>query len=394
MRHFFLNIFRRYSQWIFSTWMILLLLDFLLSRFAGQQVSALTSIIGFMLCAFVGTISMNSTRWVVYWRRTASSIKEFWLGIFAVQIFSLGLNGAIFFIISRFYGAEEVEGGLFQLTPFDLTWALILAISFSVAVMNDTKAMLANNSLRPSRQIFMLLGIYIWMLVVCPLFLYSHMLGYLVIEISILFWFLIGNTFVLGSIRKAVSRKILAVGIIGSLALSIISYAVALKGLPGSERFLGGLGPHKKAQFSELSSIDTPSLWIRWRNQVGTLDTEQTIIALSKLEDICPPQPTDTPTVIQCFEKKPTEEGASLDDSFNSVDASKAIRLLRDAHVYTKLVGLINARGLDELSPDIKEAISALTISGGRLAPVAELTLASHKKGQKRRIRIVIESKK
>lgn len=393
MRHFFLNIFRRYSQWIFSIWLVIGLVDFLICQVAVLRERVLTSILGFILCTLLGTIIFNSTRWVFYWRRTASSIREFWLGILAVQIFSFGLNGAIFFTISRFYGAEAGEGVMYQLTSFDLTWILIIAFSFSFLLINDTKAILANNSFRPFSQILLLLKVYVVMLVTGVIFLYSHLLSYLVIAISILF-FLLGNTFVVGSIRKEVRRKILAGGIVGIFALSAISYGAALKALPGSKRFIGSLGPQQKAQFSDINSIDTPSLWVRWFNEVGTLDAEQTIMALSKLEDLCPPQLTDTPRIIECFEEKATASEAVLDYSSNSFDTSQVLRLLRNPHVYVKLVGLMNARGLDALTPEIEDAISALSISGGRLASVAELTLASPKKSQKRRILIFIGSKK
>lgn len=393
MKHFFLNIFKRYSQWIFSTWGTYLLLIFAMSKLNSESVTDLLLGLGFMLCSFVATILMSGTRWIVFWRNVASNLKEFWLGVFAVQIFSIVLNGTIFLVVSRFY-VTGAQAEPFQLTSFDFMWGLIIAFSLSVTIMDDTKVMLANNSLRQSSQFFMSLGIYIFMLVVFPLLLYSRLLFYLVIEISILFWFLMRNTFVLGSIRKTTRHKFLLVSVLVSLVFSIGSYVLALDGLSGSQRFLGVLGPQKKTQFSELNSVDTPSLWVRWFSQVEVLDVQQTIIALSKLEDLCPPRPTDMPTIIQCFEKEPTNEGKSFNYPSLSVDASKVSLLLRDPHIYSKLFGLMAARSLNDFTTDINDAISSLAISGGRLAPVAELTLASHQKGQKGRISIVIESKK
>jgi hypothetical protein len=400
MKYFFFNLFKSYILQAFSIWMSFLLIIFLFNQLFDEQIAIFYLQIGLLTSIFATTVSMNLSRWHIFWRRTASTIKEFWLGIFAVQLFNLGFNGIIFFTIAKYYSSiESTNDSLFPFTFFDLIWIFLITFSFSITCIYDIKVMQTKTSLRPFRQIFLMLGLFIWIPIVAVLFVYSPLLSYLTIEISILFFFIKKNHFIFDSIQKTVRHQLLIVGTLGILGLWISSYLLALKELPDSDsqKLLGHLGPQKKVEFLDLNSIDKPSLWLDWRKQAGKLNAEQTILALAKLEDLCPPQPTDTPIIIECFEKNLTDHSMTYYYSFKDVDiynTSDVIQLLRDPHIYSKLFGLIAARNLDEFTPDITDAISELAGTGGRLAPVAELTLSSHKKDQQCCIKIFIERKK
>jgi hypothetical protein len=388
MKQFLFNIFKRYGQWIFICWTILFLLDFLI--ISVEKARVLTSMYGFLLLGLVVTNSMDNTRWVFYWRRIAPSIKDFWFGVSAVQLFSVLLNGVIYLTISKFYATESI---FFEPTVIDIFWIFLISFSQSLAIMSDIKSFLTDNSLKPARQLFVLLIVYIWLIIIFQIFSFSRILGYLITEISILCWLLMRNIFVVGSIHKKLRYKALVYSVLASAGLSIGSYVLALNDFSGSKKILGALEPQKNIQFSEINVVDNPSSWVRWYKQVKLIDEKQSITALAKLEELCPPQPTDTPTIIECFEKNPIEKGVSLREVYSIADASQVYQLLQDPHVYSKLLGLIAARGLDELSPEIRDAISTIASSGGRLAPVAELTLASRNKDQKRRILIQITNK-
>ena len=393
MMHFFLGIFKKYIQWILKIWIVVLLLDLLLDLLMGkptvEKANLVNSIACLMFCIMCGTLSMN---WIVFWRRMASSIKEFWLTLFVVQIFNFGINIAIFLLISKIYGVQEFETQLFQSTGFDSVWALIIFFSTNFVLMNINQAQLTQNAHNLSNRFIKIIGIYFWLIILFFVFSYSRLLGYFLAEISILLWFLHANTLVLGSIQKSVRLKIQAGGVICILAFTVSSYVFAKNGSESSQSFLGSLVSQKKTHYTDLQFVDTPSSWVRWFKQVGVLETDQKIAAIAKLEALCPPQPTDTPTTIECFEKNPTENGLSFGGRIENADSSKVSRYLSDSHVYVKLLGLMHARGLSEFSPEIKEAISALAISGGRLSPVAELTLRSENKNQKSHIRINIVS--
>lgn len=393
MRQFLYDITIRYTRWTILTWTILFLFDVLLSKFAGFSFNFFGTILGFGLGIFMSTILMNQTQWPLFWRRTSETIQQFWLGIFAVLLFNLILNGMSYLIFQTFRG-PSANADIFQSTPLDILWIVIIAFTLGPLMLFDQKALQAKNTLKPARQFLLLLGVYAWMISVVPLFVYSRLLGYTFIEISLVATFLLNNIFILGSIRRQIRIRALAITTTVILFLMVFCYKLEITKSPEPSIFLGKIGPKKIWSFSDLEKVDKPSVWVAWVNTwlstATDINPEHLNQALVKLESICLSQPTDYPAVIECSEKNVDAIDTII---YGKADETIILARLKSANLFVKLLGVLSARQLEYFSPEIEGQLKEISKSAGRLSMVAEKTLVDHKKDNKIGLRIYVRKK-
>lgn len=389
MNHFYFQIAKRYAALSLTVWTIFIVLDFLLGKLSNDGTVLMTSLVGFLIAVTLTSLTGNSWRWVQFWRRSSQSIRQFWFFVFAIHLFSLGFNGALFYLATKLFSGSELISANLTPSASDVIWVAVLAFSVSLLMTVDVRTMAANSSLKPTRQLLNVLGLYVLILIFLPLFAYSRLLAYAFAELSILIVFLLQNSLVLTSIRRPVRICSMGVGAGFVLLLSMFSVLIEYKGPTHTSAFLGKIGPQRKWLFADIESLVRPSDWISWFSSAQQLNSAQMVQALLKLESLCPPGPTDAPTLIECHEKMPSQQNLTV----TSGDIN-FLEYLESPSEYVKLVGLLKARELAEFPPELKEKIEKLSRSPGRLSPVAEMTSAQHAKGRSSKLRIVVRAEK
>lgn len=392
MKHFLFNIASKYARWTFSAWTILFLFEVLVSKYADVHFNLFGTLMGFGLVVFISATTMNQTQWPILWRRTSETIRQFWAGIFAILIFNLVLNGLCWFIFKTYKGTAT---NLFETTPLDICWAIILTFTFSLVMLFNQKVMMANNALKPMRQVLLLAGFYVWLIIIVPLLIYSRLLTYAFAELSLIAVFLFNNQFILGSIIFRTRIRNFCFATVGIFVLMGLSYKLEILKSSEPSTFLGKIGPTKPWFYSDLEKIDKPSVWIDWKKNWYSTATdrkpEQMDQALTKLESICPVLPTDSPAVVECTEKNAETVSTVI---YGKTEESVILARLNSSSLYVKLLGVLSARQLKQLSPAVKGKLEEITQSVGRLSSVAEMTLANHKKNNQAGLRIVVKAEK
>lgn len=392
MKHFLFTIANKYARWTLSVWTILFLFEVLISKYAGVDSNLFGTLIGFGVAVFVSATILNQTQWPILWRRTSETIRQFWTGIFAILLMNLVLNGLCWFSFKSYKGAAA---SLFETTPLDICWSIILAFTFSLVMLFNQKVMMANNAIKPVRQVLLLAGFYIWLIAIVPLLVYSRLLAYAFAELSLIAIFLFNNPFVLSSITFRTRMRNLCFATAGILVLVGLSYELEILKSSEPSTFLGKIGPTKPWFYSNLEKIDKPSVWINWKNNWYSTTTdrkpEQMDQALTKLESICPVLPTDSPAVIECTEKNAETVSTVV---YGKTEEPVILARLNSSSLYVKLLGVLSARQLEQFSPEIKGKLEEITQSVGRLSSVAEMTLANHNKDNQVGLRIVVRAEK
>lgn len=388
MRHLFLKIIFRYTQWISATWTILVLLDLLISKYIGTQHQFTASIFGFFISSAVSTAALNGTQWPIFLRRTSDSIKKFWIFSLAILLFNIAFNGVCYLLVCQFFKMIGIVDALMVLEPIELLWASLLIYTFGLILLWDSKAVQSSSSLRPGRHFLLIGGVYLWLLLMVPIFVFSRLIGYYFAELTLLFYFLFANQFVAGSIQVRDRWKL---GIVLSAALSVllfITFQFGIRYSNGQSTLLGLLVQDKGSQFSEIESIHKPSQWIVWMKNRKDWTPDQVNQALFKLEQLCPPIATDNPLYIDCSEKNPAEKWLSIS---GRSEESVVLERLASTSVYVRMLGLIGARGQEKFSPEVQEKIQAIFLAPGRLSTVAERTLNRDERDQKNAAGITVQ---
>lgn len=392
MKHFLFYIASKYARWSLSLWTILFLFEVLVSKYAGVESNLFGTLFGFGMVVFISAMTMNQTQWPILWRRTSETIRQFWAGIFAILIFNLVLNG-LCWVIFKSYKASAAN--LFETTPLDICWSIILAFTFSLVMLFNQKVMMANNALKPVRQVLLLSGFYIWLIAIVPLLVYSRLLAYALAELSLIAIFLFNNQFILGSIIFRTRIRNFCFATVGIFVLIGLSYQLEILKSSAPSDFLGKIGQKKPWFYSDLEKIDKPSVWIDWKNNWYSTATdrkpEEMDQALTRLESICPVLPTDSPAAIECSEKNAETESTTI---YGKTEEPVILARLNSSSLYVKLLGVLSARQLEQLSPEIKGKLVEISQSNGRLSLVAEKTLANHNKDNQVGLRIVVRTEK
>lgn len=392
MKHFLFNIANKYARWTLSIWTILFLFELLISKYASFEFNLFGTLFGFGLVVFISATMMNQTQWPIFWRRTSETIRQFWAGIFALLIFNLALNGLCWLIFKTYKGTTV---SLFETTPLDICWAIILVFTFSLVMLFNQRVMMANNALKPARQVLLLAGFYVWLIIIVPLLVYSRLFAYGFAAVFLIGVFLFNNSFILGSIRLRTRIRNFCIATASILILMGVSYELEILKSSEPSTFLGRIGPKKPWFFSDLEKIDKPSVWIDWKNNWFSTTTdrkpEQMDQALAKLESICPVLPTDSPAVVECIEKNAETTSTVI---YGKTEEPLILARLNSSSFYVRLLGILSARQLEHLSPEIKGKLEEMSRSVGRLNSVAEVTLAYHNKDNKAGLRIVVRAEK
>ncbi len=381
MKYFLFKIATRYASYVLGTWAILFLLDILISKLISSPINLFASLIGFIVAAVFSVTAMNMSRWPLYWRRVSENVSLFWLGILAISFFNIAINGACYYLILWVFPAKDVSSFAFAGEKLDIVWIVILTYLYSLVSLFDQKAMLANNALKPGKQILIFLGIYSVMLVFFGLVVYSRLLGYGFVAFALLTLLMLRNNFVISSLQRRLRFQILAIFFGLTIVMSVVSYIIGVASTAGYSNFLGRLGPKNVWNYSDLGKVEKPSEWIKWWNDANRTDhkltNEEKIAALEKLELICPVVPTDSPARIDCREKDIESKDVII---YGSADEGSILVQLESSHMYVRLLGILSARNLKEISVGLKNALEQISNKPGRLGPVAENTLARSRK--------------
>lgn len=391
MKNFLFKIANKYARWSLSIWTLFFVFEVLVTKYLKFDLNVFGSLLGFGMALFISSMSMNQTQWTILWRRTSETIRQFWAGIFAILVFNLVLNG-ICWLAFRLYKGNVAN--LYETTSLDNCWVIILAFTFSLLMLFNQKAMIANNALKPARQILLMVGIYAWLIIIFPLLVYSRLLAYSFAELSLIAIFLFNNQFILTSISLRTRIRNFCFATVSIVVLMGLSYKLEIEKSAPSE-FLGKIGPAKPWFYSDLEKTEKPSAWIEWkRNWFSTttdINPEQMDLALTKLEAICPALPTDSPAEIECTEKNIETTSTVI---HGKTEDSVILARLNSSSLYAKLLGVLSARQLEQLSPEIKGKLVEISQTNGRLSLVAEKTLANHNKDNRTGLRIIVRAEK
>ncbi|QLY24611.1 hypothetical protein [Bdellovibrio sp. KM01] len=374
MRHLFFDFYKRYISRVLFIWLVLLIVgiffreDPYIRNYVGFFAAGLSFVLGSLFISVEG--------WIVFWRRTARTINQFWTGIVLIQFGCLALNTVFLytFLLIHQRDQDSVIHDIFNGGLLDILWGVLLLVSISVVAIHDPKVMATKNLTKSPANIAKSVGYALYFSFLVAVYHFSRLLGYMIAELSLVIILFATNYFALTTLTKAKRKKLICIGSLTVVILAAGSYSLAR--VYDQLSFLGE-SDIRITSFSGLDEVKTPSEWVRWMSRVGSLNTDQTIAAMGKLESICPMEPTDSPTVVSCYEKDPSEDYTSVG---GKTDETEVRQLLGDRNAYSKLLGLLRARGLEEFSSELKTQIEEIAKGSGRLSSVAEKTLVTHKK--------------
>ncbi len=389
MNAFVMKIAARYVRFTLTLWAFAVFCDLIIFKLYGQ-----TSLRFLIICVFFSTVVvsglMNQSRWVDLWRRNSRNVRHFWAGILFVLLLNLLANVAAYFGTSRFFGHTD---DLFSsMSTMEVLVLLLVIYTFSLATVFDPSTLLERQKMRPARQLFGTIGIFIWLFIFFPLFVYSRLLGYAFLEISFLSWFFLKNGFLKFSVRRTVRMRMLMASVATLAVLMTITYRIEVRKPFGDHGLLGFIGPKQAWAFSDLEKIERPSEWVQWVKHSKLLTTEDLIASLEKLQQICPAQASDSPATIECLEAQADYSSVAIPSERTGGETTEEQihQLLASPLEYAKLTGLMFARGLSGFSPDLRTKIEAIGGSSGNLSPVAQVTLETYSSTTRDQVRIII----
>lgn len=392
MKIFIFDILKRYSRITILMWGVLFLVDALGRHFFKEEGVFFGSIFSIGIVSFLSSTVMAQSRWLVFWRRTSESIRQYWVTVSLILLFNLMLNYMCYLILFKVAGGGDFLLDDFNPTKADVLWLTLILISCNFTMLIDYKVVQTNLTIRPALQGVLFVGIYLWIILFFFVLFYSRLLGYAFIEVSLLTYFFYRNSFVLSSILPSIRNKSLIVGLCFVILAATTSYLTE-KYSDNPSDILGYFGPKKVWNFSEsdFAKVDSPNALFPYLYHAKKLTSSQLLQALTKLETLCPRSSTDYPTVIDCFDKIPSEDDNCI---CSKLEESELHQFLDSDLEYAKLVGLLEARSIDIFSEKTKQKIEIISRQPGNLSPVALKTLASHGKDKKPKVRIRILEKK
>ncbi len=391
MNIFLVKVAARYVRLTATLWAIAVFCDLIISKLYGPETPrTLTSIICVLFSTMLASGLMNQSRWVDLWRRNSRNVRHFWAVIGFVLLLNLLANVGAYFLTTRFLGrTDELFSAMSNTEIFVI---LLVVYTFSLATVFDPRMLLERQKMRPARQLFGMMGVFIWLFIFFPLFVYSRLLGYTFLEISLLSWFFLKNGFLKFSVGRALRTRMLLASLAVLLVLTTTVYQIEVRKPKRAFGLLGFLGPKQEWLFKNLETIERPSEWVHWVKNSNNLSTEELIASLAKLQEICPAQPSDSPAIIQCLEARTDYSSTMIPNERTGGETTEdqIHQLLASPLEYSKLTGLILARGLSGFSSDLKRKIENIGNTPGNLSPVAQVTLETHSSTSRDRVRIII----
>lgn len=380
MNLFILDIIKRYSRFTILFWVTLILLDVLMRHFLKQEGAFWGSVFSIGIASFTGSTMMAQTRWMMFWRRTSESIRQFWITIAVVLLFNVMLNFGCYFVSLKLAGGIDIAIQAYKLSYADIFWITLILISLNFVMLMDYKIMQANQSLKPARQAVMMIGVYVWLILAAVAIAYSKLLGYAFVEVSLLAYFGYNNSFLNSSILPKVRNRILIIGV-GFVILSAATFILIEKNKNTPSSLLGKLDPQELTKnwgVSDLEKVTTvPALLEYFRNYRDS-NSSELMQAIQKIELLCPRETTDYPACITCWDKELSYPNGIAIGS--KIEDGELHRFLDSQSEYAKLIGLLGARRFDAIPPDIQKKIENISNQPGNLSPVALKTLAQHGK--------------
>lgn len=395
MKYFLGKIALRYIKYSLVIWLFLILVDLLLEKVFGDKAYLFSSMFGFFGANFFSTILMNSTRWPLFWRRASGSIFKFWSGICGILFSILSFNFVVHLLVLEIVLVKGDISKLFAITIFDQIWAIFLIYLFCISSIFDAKAHLANTALKPAKQFTIVLVIYAYMIILFAAMAYSRVIAYPLGSILLLGHIFLQNSFVLLSIQKKTRLKYFSLGVVATIAFSIVSYEMEMSRSLGTSSFLGKLGQEKKWNYTDIEKVNKASSWVNWWN-AGILakykySNEDKLNALEKLESLCPPIPNDHPSVVLCFENDISDSQLEA-VVYGEPDEKIVLSQIASSRHYIKLLGLLSARQIKDLSSELKTKLKEISDTPGRLGPIAEKTLVQERT-ERMGMRVVVRQK-
>ncbi len=391
MNTFVVKIAARYVRLTVTLWAIAVFCDLIVSKLYGSDTPRiLTSVICVLFSTLLASGLMNQSRWVDLWRRKSRNVRNFWAVIAFVLLLNLLANVGAYFLTTRFLGRTDE---LFSaMSAVEVLVVLILVYTFSLISVFDPRMLLERQKMRPARQLFGMMGVFIWLFIFFPLFVYSRLLGYSFLEVSLLCWFFLKNGFLKFSVRRVVRTRMLLVSLAVLLLLTTTVYQIEVRKPDHAFGLLGFLVPKKEWLFTNLETIDRPSEWVNWVKHSKNLSTEELIASLAKLQEICPAQPSDSPSIIQCLEARADYSNSMIPNERTGGETTEdqIHQLLASPLEYSQLTGLMLARGLSGFSSELKRKIENIGNTPGNLSPVAQVTMETHSATSRNRVRIII----
>lgn len=393
MNFFIVDVLKRYARNTVLMWTVLILIDVLSRHYLKEKGFLFGSVVSIGLVSLLSSTMMAQSRWLAFWRRTSESIRQFWTMIALVLFLNLILNYVCYFVSYKISGGGDLVFESYKPTSADLFWITLILISMNFATLVDYKLVQLNLTMRPAIQGIMFIGIYAWILLLFYIMVHTRLLGYAFVEVSLLLFFFFRNSFVLTSILPSSRNKAFIVSLC-AVVFAVLTFYLTEKKKGDPSDLLGSLGPKKVWNFSEsgFATVKSPNGLVEYFNNSKKLTSSQLLQVVAKLETLCPRGNSDYPAVIECFEKETIEDDACI---CADLKESELFQFLDSELEYAKLVGLLQARGLDVFSEELKQKIENISKIPGNLSPIALKTLAEHGKGKRKNARVrFLENKK
>lgn len=389
MRHMFVDLCKRIGQISFVIWSVFILFDLLVARFFNGGAIIFSSIFGFLCASLFSVIIFNTTRWLLFWRRTSENIRQFWIYTFLLIIFNNLLNLLFWLIASKMFVSEDMYFKDFQLS--EKIWIFTITLTTNLVSMIDQQSLQMRNAQKPLKNFYLILKIYIWVAIAAAVFYSSPLLGYCFIEASLLLFFILFNQQVKISVRPSIRYRIAGISVLLVLVTTSIFFQAERSTNLGPSKFLGALGPQRLWSFDDLQRVSSASEWISWLSAGKDISSEQLAQAVDKLANFCPLNPSDYPAVIECQEIREEDFNHSIATQNSDEDL---VKFLDSSVDHLRLLAMIESRKFEIFPPPIKERLERISHEAGRLGLVASVTLAHHGKGAPHKIKISVHATK
>ncbi|HWU42609.1 MAG TPA: hypothetical protein VN132_04190, partial [Bdellovibrio sp.] len=296
MNYYLYKVSNRYIKHSFLVWSVLTLAAILF--FKLQKIGEIDSefFVLFFISSFICvdlTWKKSSLNSADFMRRMSRNIQHFWSLTLLCNVIHLIVNCIFCFLAVKLFHSVGLHFEDFQLSYQEVAWVLLIIFSLDFLFGSLT----IHNS---KNFFFRLMAFYFLITLLVFLWAFSRLLGYAVLEATLLTFFVFANFHVRRSLTPAIRKRLLGAGLGVVTILASVSYMIEWHQSQGNSILLGALGAK---HVPNIENVDTPSLWLK-KFGGRVLSGDQLKEAVGKLSELCPVHPTDRPTVVECKENK------------------------------------------------------------------------------------------
>lgn len=381
MNHFLFSIYKRIFLSSLFIWMCVGVLVKILIAYNLESGIESFLMIGGILSISSPLAYITGAKTSLFLRLYAKTVLDFWKNMLKINMVIIFCNVLFITVIGQVFGRYvDLKPGSQNI--LHVIWIVVVSFIISTAIsllIHDPR----RNQILVQKFHLMTLGVLGYFLGIAAmgfLFVQSRLLGYFCLSTSVFLLTLFKNPLFKSSIYPENRRKVMGFGMAVIFMIFAASSFVGMQFEDTRDSLLSEIGPDFFENpiykiNTDFNSVETIDEWLlAYKRKHDSVDVNEVILALNRLNEFCPSKPSDTPLTLVC-------SGAygqnGLDLLFHRAwSETDLLKMLKSGSPYAELLGLVEARRLPKpLSAPMANAIEEFTRFPGKTSAVASRTL-------------------